>query len=782
MSDSNRPDSPASETPAISKPARLKKRLADWFFGGGNEDGRLRHETLESRILYSASPVEEPQAVEAAPVVADAAGNASGSGDGGGGGPAPAVQDQTPQMDVETIGAGGQIGSGDIADILDQVGNLDSGEVERLSNEGIGAQFKIQGTVDWNRLEFADGESVWPVVVMGGDDTDDLLILDLSQVSSPLDLYFDGGMGGYDTLRISGVTTGSYTPGDLFGDGTLIFGNHRISFSGLEPVIIEGTGLGSSFTFTTPHGADDLRIDSPVDGWSRIQGTSGGVAFEELIFSNLDEVILDAFSNDVPGGSPDRVVVESAIQATGLRNFEILTGAGDDTLVIGTNSLAPPVAGGTFTFDSGGGSDRIIGSGADTTWFVTGHNEGRVQGIRFRNVESLEGAADNEDRFVFEAGARLDGMIDGGALGFDTLVLDGGTSSKATFTAYGPDAGLIETDLISLSYRGLEPIDYLGSADAVINLTTGVDEAILEDNAGTLRLRSQNGSFELINFINPLNSLVVNAGDGRDQITVATGVTMNLTGQLAFEAETITVAAGATLSAGSIRFTATDDESSTVPVRPLVDLSGAIPGFALGTNQSGISVLGNSRLVSEGDIILEAAVNRNIAVLNPLAVVVVGGSVASVSLSDDASLEAVGAITISAETRGSVQSGSFISAVVNYDETAMVDTGNAHLEGASLVLEANTNTQFITRARAAINNVSGDTRVTVGAGSLNFSGDITLTAKDSANLTAQTPEGFFSGGVPAGLAINNLDRSVEASVSGADIDVTGDGTVTIDAS
>ena len=44
--------------------------------------------------------------------------------------------------------------------------------------------------------------------MQGSEDTDDVLRLDLSNMGTSLDLFFDGGAGGFDTLRIKGETTG----------------------------------------------------------------------------------------------------------------------------------------------------------------------------------------------------------------------------------------------------------------------------------------------------------------------------------------------------------------------------------------------------------------------------------------------------------------------------------------------------------------------------------------------------------------------------------------------
>src|SRR5262249_6095238 len=107
------------------------------------------------------------------------------------------------------------------------------------------------------------------LVVQGSNPTNDTLIVDLSQGDVPLGVTFNGGVGGDDTLEVSGVSGGSYTPGQVFGDGVFASGSTHIAFTGLEPVILDGSKApdpvvsgtatagttnvaGGTFTFTTP--------------------------------------------------------------------------------------------------------------------------------------------------------------------------------------------------------------------------------------------------------------------------------------------------------------------------------------------------------------------------------------------------------------------------------------------------------------------------------------------------------------------------------------------------
>ncbi|HAM72036.1 MAG TPA: hypothetical protein DCM86_10370, partial [Verrucomicrobiales bacterium] len=218
------------------------------------------------------------------------------------------------------------------------------------------------------------------LVIQGSDATDDTLVVDLAAGEIPMPVTFNGGVGAFDTLRVGAVTGGSYTPGKVFGDGVFTSaGGTRITFTGLEPVILDGslaapsvvsgaatpstTSLaGGTFTFTTPFtggGADLITIDSPAPGQNRISGTSGGVAFESVTFSNIPHVIIDTGSNDTEGANSDSVKLVSPLVAKGLLDLRITTGAGDDTLDF---SQGAAIGVPTLTLDGGTGVDTFVNS------------------------------------------------------------------------------------------------------------------------------------------------------------------------------------------------------------------------------------------------------------------------------------------------------------------------------------------------------------------------------------------------------------------------------------
>jgi hypothetical protein len=72
------------------------------------------------------------------------------------------------------------------------------------------------------------------------------------------------------------------------------------------------------------------------------------------------------------------------------------------------------------------GDDELIGPASDSTWTIDGFNSGLVAGVDFSGIENLTGSADNEDTFLLEGTGSLSGLLEGGAAGFDSLVLTSG--------------------------------------------------------------------------------------------------------------------------------------------------------------------------------------------------------------------------------------------------------------------------------------------------------------------------------------------------------------------
>src|SRR6266508_1283597 len=186
-------------------------------------------------------------------------------------------------------------------------------------------------------------------------------------------------------------------------------------------------------------------------------------------------------------------------------------------------ALAHPIH---VNFDGGGGSDTlVVADGSANTWIISGRDAGTVDGRIFAGVENLTGGADNEDVFVLESAGSLSGLMDGGAGGFDSLAIKGGTYSRMIFTYSGPNSGTVDLDGKLISYDGLEPVLVdvdPDVGDVEFNVTAGADQAVLEDApaAGSSRFRSLNGTFETTTFVNPAASLTINLLGGNDLLTI----------------------------------------------------------------------------------------------------------------------------------------------------------------------------------------------------------------------------------------------------------------------
>jgi hypothetical protein len=229
----------------------------------------------------------------------------------------------------------------------------------------------------------------------------------------------------------------------------------------------------------------------------------------------------------------------------------------DDTLLLAlqplyVNTHLPQ----RILFDGGAGTDTLLGPSDDATWNITGPNSGNLGGpgiVEFSSVENLTGHADNEDTFVVTATSHISGVIGGGAGGFDSIVLDGGTFDSVTYTAFDVHSGTNDRDGAVLTYAGLEPItDTSTVADRVIS-TAGTapgelpdvgllgddvdDRATLTDNGnGTLTLAPESPffTFESVTVIDP----IVNGQDGKAEVVIAGAVVAK---DVTISAEKITV-------------------------------------------------------------------------------------------------------------------------------------------------------------------------------------------------------------------------------------------------
>jgi hypothetical protein len=193
-------------------------------------------------------------------------------------------------------------------------------------------------------------DSPAPISITGRDGVNETLTVDLAGggLGSNRLVRFDGGRGGFDSIRVigNGRSRGRYIPSPTtFGDGTIIVDEARIEFVGLEPAAVEGM---SEFTFETPGQWDWLGVTSDAPGTSVISGYSDGVPFESLTFRNVTHFILDMGKNDAPNwGTNDRAYVDGkGLVAEGLQSITVLGGRGRDEVIAYSGDYRLPIGGG----------------------------------------------------------------------------------------------------------------------------------------------------------------------------------------------------------------------------------------------------------------------------------------------------------------------------------------------------------------------------------------------------------------------------------------------------
>ena len=128
----------------------------------------------------------------------------------------------------------------------------------------------------------------------------------------------------------------------------------------------------------------------------------------------------------------------ASITYGGLSSLSVNGGHGADRYIIGGTST-----GVATTINGGAGINTLVGPDVASTWNITGANAGTVGTVTFAAVENLTGGT-GVDAFVFSAGAKVTGKIDGGGgndwldyAAYTTPVSVNLTSNTATGVAGG---------------------------------------------------------------------------------------------------------------------------------------------------------------------------------------------------------------------------------------------------------------------------------------------------------------------------------------------------------
>ncbi len=201
-------------------------------------------------------------------------------------------------------------------------------------------------------------------LTVNGSGDDDSLLVDLTggdAIPTGGVTFNGGGQQTADGDDLSVLGTGSesavYTPdATTNGDGVITIDGSSITFTGLEPVTLTSM---ADLTLVTPNAGDDISVTSS-GGTTEITGTSGGVGFESIAFSDIPTLTIDAATNGV-GGDADSVTFASDLTDSLITSLSVNTGDGADTID------ASAVSSVGINVDAGAGDDTITGTQTDDT-------------------------------------------------------------------------------------------------------------------------------------------------------------------------------------------------------------------------------------------------------------------------------------------------------------------------------------------------------------------------------------------------------------------------------
>jgi len=237
--------------------------------------------------------------------------------------------------------------------------------------------------------------------------------------------------------------------------------------------------------------------------------------------------------------------------ATATSTVEVVAPASTWTVSGATGSVAGPL---TLSFTNvlaikaTGAGHTLVGPSTNSTWTVNGPGAGTLGTLSYSGFTNLTGAPNNQDTFVFKPGGTLAGTVDGGAGGFDTLVIDGQRGSVVS-NPTGPNSGTLVVDGQTITYAGLEPVD-ISAASVTVNGTSGNETLLVHQHPSDstkVQVTSSDASFETSNItIAGTTSLTVNGGGGTDTVTVDGNVALP-GASVTLQSQTITVASGVTV-------------------------------------------------------------------------------------------------------------------------------------------------------------------------------------------------------------------------------------------
>ena len=287
-----------------------------------------------------------------------------------------------------------------------------------------------------------------PLVIEGEPDEDDTLIVDITGIdeNTPLQIIFNGGAGGNDTLAFEG---GSLSSMEYYftnaSDGSVQLngsGTNFLTYTGLEPI----TSTVNATNVTLNYGADSetITVTDAGGGQTTVNSTSG----EVLTFFNPTGTLT------INAGAGDDIVNVDSLDAAFSANI-IINGEADDDTVNLAHGLNLGSGSTTISSDDININGAVTSTGnlafnaGDIIAFIGGGGSlnagtGEIELIAENNVELGSVTTTTEVRITAVSGSIIDSNaneVAGSSITADRAVL------RAMLSIGTGGAGDLETDL-----------------------------------------------------------------------------------------------------------------------------------------------------------------------------------------------------------------------------------------------------------------------------------------------------------------------------------------------
>jgi hypothetical protein len=301
-----------------------------------------------------------------------------------------------------------------------------------------------------------------------------------------------GGTGSIVSWSLDFAVGGAAVVGGTAGADTLVInatGPDSASYvlNGGPPIDLIGV---TSFTFNGGDGNDSVTINNPAGG---LFGPAGGI-------------FINGGAQTGPPGDSLTLAGGSGGQAT--YSFGPTPDAG--TIVSADQEVQRIALGG-----AGNGSFSLTFNGQTTAQLSAAATAAEVQAA-LNALSSIGGVGGSV--VAVQSGTTFTITFGGSLVATDVPQMTGSGTGGTTVGVTTLNDGSAAVQ--SITYTGLDPIDMTGSTvtDLVFILPSSADQAVFDDDGVVAnnfsQLRSNNGTFETVAFMNPASSITLNAGAG----------------------------------------------------------------------------------------------------------------------------------------------------------------------------------------------------------------------------------------------------------------------------